>query len=234
MNDKPNWQVARLDDIERRGRDIPVREHLGIHAFGINAYTPSEDGTLINEHDEAGSGQEEVYIVLDGKATFEVDGQAIDAPPGTFVFVGPESRRKATGDGTVLAIGATPGEAYQAVDWGEAWPFHEESMTAYSDSGTPTPSKRSAGDWSTCRITRACITTTRASRCSPATPTTKRSPTSDDRLSCCRGSARTRAETLRRRTRRPAVRGGASLSAYLSTLDEFASRTLVQGTATVS
>ncbi|MGZ4559200.1 MAG: hypothetical protein ACXVXF_11110 [Mycobacteriaceae bacterium] len=74
MNDKPNWQVAHLDDIEQRGRDIPVREHLGIHAFGINAFTPGEDGTLVNEHDEAGSGQEELYIVLDGKVTFEVDG----------------------------------------------------------------------------------------------------------------------------------------------------------------
>ena len=83
MNDNAKWQVARLDDIERRGRDIPVREHLGIHAFGINAYTPGEDGTLIGEHDEAGSGQEELYIVLDGKATFEVDGVAFDArPPG--------------------------------------------------------------------------------------------------------------------------------------------------------
>ena len=49
------------------------------------------------------------------------------------MFVGPESRRKATGDGTVLAIGATPGEAYQGVDWGEAWPFHSESMTAYGE-----------------------------------------------------------------------------------------------------
>jgi hypothetical protein len=133
MNDKPNLQVAQLDDIERRGRDIPVREHLGIHSFGINAYTPGEDGTLINEHDEVGSGQEELYIVLDGKATFEVDGEAFDAPPGTFVFVKPESRRKATGDGTVLAVGATPGEAYQGVDWGEAWPFHEESMRAYGE-----------------------------------------------------------------------------------------------------
>ena len=37
MNDTPNWKVARLDDIKRRGRDIPVREHLGLHAFGINA-----------------------------------------------------------------------------------------------------------------------------------------------------------------------------------------------------
>ncbi len=133
MNDNPTWKVARLDDIERRGRDIPVREHLGIHAFGINAYTPSEDGTLINEHDEAGSGQEELYIVLDGMATFEVDGESFEAPPGTLVFVGPAARRKATGDGTVLALGGTPGDAYQGVDWGEAWPLHSESMTAYGE-----------------------------------------------------------------------------------------------------
>ena len=82
MNDSTKWQVARLDYIERRGRDIPVREHLGIHAFGVNAYTPGEDGTLINEHDEAGSGQEELYIVLAGKATFEVDGKRSTRPQG--------------------------------------------------------------------------------------------------------------------------------------------------------
>jgi hypothetical protein len=133
MSNNPKTQIARLDDIERRGRDIPVREHFGIRAFGINAFTPGEDGTLIGEHDESGSGQEELYLVLDGNATFEVDGETVDAPAGTFVFVRPESRRKATGDGTVLALGATPGEAYQAIDWGEAWPFHNESMRAYGE-----------------------------------------------------------------------------------------------------
>jgi mannose-6-phosphate isomerase-like protein (cupin superfamily) len=133
MNDNPKLQVARLDDIERRGRSIPVREHLGIHAFGVNAYTPNEEGTLINEHDESGSGQEELYIVLDGKATFEVDGEKVDAPAGTLVFVPPNSKRKATGEGTVLALGATPGEAFRAIDWGEAWPLHSESMTAYRE-----------------------------------------------------------------------------------------------------
>jgi hypothetical protein len=133
MSDNPNWQVARLDDIERRDRDIPVREHFGIRAFGINAYTPGEDGRLIGEHDESGSGQEELYVVLDGAATFEIDGETVDAPAGTFVFVRPEARRKATGDGTVLALGATPGEAYQALDWGDAWPFHRDSMAAYGE-----------------------------------------------------------------------------------------------------
>ena len=133
MNDNPKLQVARLDDIERRGRSIPVREHLGINAFGINAYTPSEDGTLINEHDESGSGQEELYIVLDGTATFEVEGETVAAPAGTFVFVRPGSLRKATGDGTILAFGATPGEPYHAINWGQAWPYHRDSMTAYGE-----------------------------------------------------------------------------------------------------
>jgi hypothetical protein len=133
MNDRPSWKVARLDDMERRGRDIPVREQLGIHAFGINAFTPNEDGTLVSEHDEAGSGQEELYIVLDGNVTFQVEGEAVDAPPGTLVYVAPESRRRATGDGTVLVVGAAPGEAYSGIDWGDAWPYHNKSMTAYSE-----------------------------------------------------------------------------------------------------
>jgi hypothetical protein len=133
MNDTRNWKVARLGAIERRGRDIPVREHLGIHSFGINGFVRDEDGTLINEHDEAGSGQEELYFVVDGTATFEVDGETVEAPAGTLLYVGPEARRKATGDATLLVMGGTPGEVYQAVDWGEAWPFHRDSLTAYGE-----------------------------------------------------------------------------------------------------
>jgi mannose-6-phosphate isomerase-like protein (cupin superfamily) len=132
MNGNAKWRVARLDEMERRGSFIPVREHLGIHSFGINARTQGEDGVLINEHDEAG-GQEEVYVVLDGTATFEIDGETFDAPAGTFVSVPPESKRKATGDATVLAIGGTVGEAYLAMDWGEAWPAQSESMKAYGE-----------------------------------------------------------------------------------------------------
>ena len=133
MNDNPKWQIASLDEIERRGRSIPVREHLGIHAFGVNAFTTGDDGTLINEHDEAATGQQELYLVLDGKATFEIDGETVEAPAGTFLFVPPESKRRATGDGTVVAVGAKVGEAYRALDWGNAWPYHNESMKAYGE-----------------------------------------------------------------------------------------------------
>ena len=175
MNDNAKWRVARLDDLERRGRFIPVREPLGIHSFGINAVTLGEDGTLINEHDESGSRQEEVYVVLDGTATFEIDGQTFDAPAGTFVSVPPTSRRKATGDATVLALGGTPGEAYQALDWGEAWSIHNDSMTAYGEQRTATRSRRCAVVSSASRTTPASTTTAHALRRSPARSTTRHS-----------------------------------------------------------
>jgi hypothetical protein len=133
MDDGQKWQVARLEDIERRGRMIPAREHLGLHAFGLNAFTPNDEGLLINDHDETGSGQEELYIVLDGHATFEIDGETVEAPAGTLVSIAPEARRKATGSGTVLVVGGTPGAAYQSFDWGEAWTFHNTSITAYGE-----------------------------------------------------------------------------------------------------
>ncbi|HEU5371809.1 MAG TPA: hypothetical protein VFU51_05415 [Gaiellaceae bacterium] len=133
MNSDKKWRVAQLADIEQRGRMIPAREHLGIKAFGVNAFTPNDEGMLINDHDESGSGQEELYVVLDGHATFEIDGETVDAPAGTFLSVAPEARRKATGTGTVLVVGGTQGAAYQAFDWGEAWTFHNTSISAYSE-----------------------------------------------------------------------------------------------------
>jgi mannose-6-phosphate isomerase-like protein (cupin superfamily) len=132
MTNNAKWRVARLDEIEKRGSFIPVREHLGIHSFGINARTQNDDGVLINEHDETG-GQEEVYVVLDGTATFTIDGETFEAPAGTFVSVQPEARRSATGDATVLALGGTVGEAYQGMDWGDTWQMHSESMKAYGE-----------------------------------------------------------------------------------------------------
>lgn len=132
MSDEHTWRIARLDEMDPRGSDLPIREHLGIHAFGFSIRT-SEDGIVVNDHDEASTGQEELYVVLDGNVTFEIDGEAVEAKPGTLLSVAPRSSRKATGEGTVLVIGGKPGEAYQGIDWGEAWPFHRGSITAYRD-----------------------------------------------------------------------------------------------------
>ena len=107
------------DENEGRIR-VDVRRELGIRAFGTNAYRSVEGGELIREHDEAGfhignNDQEELYVVVEGRATFNVDGEKIDAPNGTAVLVRPESKRSAVAEEpgtTVLAVGSTPGEAY--------------------------------------------------------------------------------------------------------------------------
>lgn len=107
-----------------------VRHHLGISAFGINAWTADEAGTeIIGEHDELGrraGKHEELYFVVKGRATFTVDGETVDAPGGTFVFVrDPAAKRKAIAaeaETTVLVIGARPGEAFQPSQWERSAP----------------------------------------------------------------------------------------------------------------
>jgi hypothetical protein len=107
-------------DTGRRGR-VYMRRDLGIESFGVNAFYQETRGAfVIGEHDEvgaAGSGQEELYVVLAGRCTFTVDGEELDAPPGTAVFVpDPATKRaaRATEEGTlVVCVGGTPGEAFK-------------------------------------------------------------------------------------------------------------------------
>jgi hypothetical protein len=118
------FAVAPIGDIEqgevRDGRvRHKVREHFGIEAFGVNAYRALEAGApLINEHNELGvasPGQQELYVVLSGKARFTIDGEEVDAPAGTLIYLEPEAKRGAVADEkdtTVLVIGGLPGMAY--------------------------------------------------------------------------------------------------------------------------
>ena len=124
------YAVAHLDEIEEvsDGREPwrPVRHHFGITSFGVNAWTGHEaGGRIINEHDEAEDEdqQEELYLVQRGRATFELDGERVDAPAGTFVLARPGVKRTAFAEEpgtTIIAIGGTPGQAYEASGW-EIW-----------------------------------------------------------------------------------------------------------------
>jgi mannose-6-phosphate isomerase-like protein (cupin superfamily) len=140
------YAVAHLDDIDEMsdGRCPwrPVRHHFGITSFGVNAWTAHAAGDrIINEHveDEREPGQldaddleydpeEELYVVQRGRARFELDGERVDAPAGTFVFVPPRVKRTAFAEEpgtTIVAIGGIPGQAYEPVGW-EIWrPFHQ-------------------------------------------------------------------------------------------------------------
>jgi len=120
--------TARLSDLALQigpARWAMVRTHFGIQAFGVNAWIADEAGKqLIGEHDEVGDGagqHEELYFVAEGHATFTVNGDEIDAPAGTFVFVrDPAAKRKAVAkeNGTsVVVVGGKPGEAFTQSPW---------------------------------------------------------------------------------------------------------------------
>ncbi len=123
-----NYRIATVDELQdiayREETHLrPVRHHLGIAAFGTNAWTAANVGDrLMPEHRED-DGIEELYVVLRGRARFEVDGETVDAPQGTLVFVRPAGNRTAFAEEagtTVLAIGSKIGEAYEVGGW-EVW-----------------------------------------------------------------------------------------------------------------
>jgi tetratricopeptide (TPR) repeat protein len=121
------WSKAWLPEIaivRERGTWFPIRQHFGVRAFGVNAWGADEGQELIGEHDELGptaQQHEELYAVLSGHAKFTVDGEEVDAPAGTLVFVpDPASKRGAVAieDGTtVLVAGAKPGEPFNVGVW---------------------------------------------------------------------------------------------------------------------
>ena len=127
-----SYRVATVDELQdipyRQDTHMrPVRHHLGITAFGTNAWTSTKEGDrLMPEHAED-EGVEELYVVLRGHARFEIDGDTVDAPAGALIFVGPETSRTAfavDAETTVLAVGSRVGKPYEAGGW-EVWAeFH--------------------------------------------------------------------------------------------------------------
>jgi tetratricopeptide (TPR) repeat protein len=125
------YSVARIDEIDElsdgRCPFRPVRKHFGIMSFGVNTWTGKSAGDrIINEHDEADE-DEELYLVQQGRATFELDGERVDAPAGTMVFARPGVKRTAFAEDpgtTIVAIGGRPGVAYEPSGF-EVWlPIH--------------------------------------------------------------------------------------------------------------
>jgi mannose-6-phosphate isomerase-like protein (cupin superfamily) len=123
------YAVVRIDEVEPRRefgglRFRPLRPLLGIEAFGVAGWVADAGEVVILDPTEPEDGQEELYVVLAGRARFVIGGnEEVSAAAGTCVAVRPGVRRRATAeaDGTsVLAIGATPGAAYRAPGWEHA------------------------------------------------------------------------------------------------------------------
>ena len=135
------YEVASLTGVESLPgpgslRWTPLRKHFGITAFGINAYTATEAGQdVVEEHNEERLGHEELYVVVSGRATFVLDGNEVDVPAGSAVFLrDPAITRFARAEEpgtTVLALGGKPGQ-------------HEVSAWEYFFAAYP---KADAGDY---------------------------------------------------------------------------------------
>ena len=131
------YSTARLDDIPRpqnlpASEDgavwKPVRHHFDVQAFGVNAWIARAAGDeVIEDHDENGNapGHSELYFVSTGRAIFTVDGDEVDAPAGTFVYVPTTGvRRKAVAKEpgtTVLALGGWPDRPFTVSAWEQRW-----------------------------------------------------------------------------------------------------------------
>jgi hypothetical protein len=126
------WTAVAIDDVPTQPDGPgpaawkPLRHHFGIRSFGTNAWIAHRAGEiLIEEHDEvndAGTGgHEELYAITRGRATFVVDGERVDAPAGTLVYVSdPRLVRSAVAEEAatvVLCVGAEPGSAFEPSEW---------------------------------------------------------------------------------------------------------------------
>jgi hypothetical protein len=116
------YSVRNVDEIEGAGPGGAVRfvrRELGLEAFGINWFElpPGAEG---HEHDETGTGQEEVNVVVAGSGHWRVDGDEVPARVGTSLRFDPETTRQpvAGPDGmTFIGVGAPRG-SYEP-----RWPF---------------------------------------------------------------------------------------------------------------
>lgn len=89
---------------------------LGVESFGLQVLDFPPGFEHYPEHDHSQDGQEEVYLVLRGSATFEVDGEPVALDGGRVLRVPAESRRRLDPgpEGVrLLAIGCTPGGGYE-------------------------------------------------------------------------------------------------------------------------
>ena len=137
VNAQRGYAVARLDEIDALAdgqyRYRPVRHHFGITSFGVTAWVGAAAGdAIINEFDEGSEPAEELFLVVSGRAVFELEDKQVEASPGTLVYTSPGTRRTAVAAEpatTILAFDGSPGKAYDATGW-ELWaplrPLYDE------------------------------------------------------------------------------------------------------------
>jgi quercetin dioxygenase-like cupin family protein len=120
-----NYTIKNRDEFERMEGSgdstwLLARKALGTSAFGYNLVEIAPGGQ-IPEHDEAQSGQVEVYVILEGGAIMRLDGEDHPAPAGTFASLEPAATRtilnRSEAPVLALLVGVEPDGGYQPMSW---------------------------------------------------------------------------------------------------------------------
>src|SRR6266511_6114140 len=119
------WTVSRITSVPTVSDGdaddpvwYPLQHGLGIDTFGVNLFVADRaDQILVEEHDERMSGQQELYLLLEGEAVFNLDDEQAHLDRGTALAVtDPAVRRsaKAVTSGTALLIVGASSEPFKS------------------------------------------------------------------------------------------------------------------------
>jgi hypothetical protein len=121
------YEILSLDDLDRYPGSnaeapvlMPLRRRLGFRPFGLNCWAAQAVGKHVIERHYERDGDEELYVVVRGRATFTTGDETFEAPAGTLVHCTPGTLREALAaeEGTlVVAAGAKPGEVFEPSPW---------------------------------------------------------------------------------------------------------------------
>ena len=103
-----------------------VRGFLGVESFGVNAFEAHEGELLVIPHDELGEGeqQEELYLVVEGRARFTCDGKSVELGPGELLHARVGVKREAVALETptmLFIVGGRPGKPFSPAIWASDW-----------------------------------------------------------------------------------------------------------------
>jgi uncharacterized cupin superfamily protein len=120
-----SYSIKHRDEFERMEGSgdctwLLARKALGTGAFGYNLVEIAPGGQ-IPEHDEARSGQVELYAILEGEAVMLLDGAEHPAPAGTLASIEPAANRQILNRSgakvVALLIGVQPDGGYEPMSW---------------------------------------------------------------------------------------------------------------------
>jgi quercetin dioxygenase-like cupin family protein len=123
MTQEPTTAALDLDTDERF---VSLRKQLGVTGFGISQLT-LQPGQRMRIHRHA--GQEEVYLVIEGRLTIFVEGTSYTVAAGELMRIAPEVRRQLANTHrerlTLVALGSA-GDGHEPRD-AEAFNSWEET-----------------------------------------------------------------------------------------------------------